>query len=884
MNSSLPLTTARTMWIIWRLSLRRQMNAIRSVRFARRKKATAELKLGASARRSGTPSKSRGRSLFSVFMFLILGFNGFNIGAQGLVRLSATARNRTVALDKIVVSANAYARILEAQEALKAIEKLSDLAERKEYAESWNRFLDDVFRAEIQRGAFSEEEENARLQQMRDVFVRKGAAGFAHANLDSFWVSRDTWPQEAEPRSVFLRAVSLLVLLWTPVMVFFPLGMNNKDLGQVDWSFEWMYTFPASARALFAGRLFAYAFSNVMVWVFFVPFVVLIYVAGGFGYLAIPMGLGAVIYLAVLSGAIATILEVTLRKFLNLGQIKSAQALFTVAGTIAFMLFAAAPLSSTVAGALVHAAAALPDLLAWNPFSLPVILGLPALAARQMQLCVSGMVVISCVAIAGSLLGCETLTRDGLVKAGGPYQGRTRTRDARPGRNWLRGITGHELLLLARDRNLLVQVLVVPLFLPGFYLLIYSGMASAVSGNFRHAAMMAFGVGAYSLMSSAMTVLNREDKTLWYLLSFPHSLESILFNKTKVWGCLGLLYGGAVLLVLAYINHHLHASAWGLAFLALYGIALYAFIASGIGILATNVLETEQRARLRIDMLYLYMILAAMYANTIYSPSVWTKITQLVLSTLLAFALWQKVKDVCPYLLDPVAQPPRTLGLADGMIAALAFFTVQGVLSIIFQSLSEASFAAQITLAYTLAGLIVGAITLFTLWRQGIPELWTTTGFVVRATKGRKHPVLRGVFWGAIGGAGAALGAFLYLRALSLFPQWQTWKRDAELSSFLTRGEKPLWICVLLIVAAPLFEEFLFRGLIFQGLRRTTGPALAILGSAALFALVHPPVAVIPVFGLGIAAALTFKNSGSLLAAAVTHAVYNACVFLVIKS
>jgi ABC-2 type transport system permease protein len=386
--------------------------------------------------------------------------------------------------------------------------------------------------------------------------------------------------------------------------------------------------------------------------------------------------------------------------------------------------------------------------------------------------------------------------------------------------------------------------------------------------------MMAFAVGAYSFLSSAMPLLNREDKTLWHLLTFPHSLSSILLEKAMVWALIGLLYGSGVLFLLVHFSHHLHAGAWGDVFLALYGIVLYAFIASGIGILATNVLETTKRARFRTDMVYLYMVLAAMYANTIYSPSLWTKLTQLVLSTLLAFALWQKVKDASPYLLDPTQRPPRTIGLADGMIAALAFFVVQALVALLLLSSSRASPPEQMTLAYTIAGVIVGSITLLTLWRQGIPDLWQKVGLARTQFSKVRRGVIQGIAWGGI----AALGAFLYLRALSLFPSWQTWKQDAELSSFLTRGDKPFWICVLAILAAPLFEEFLFRGLIFQGLRRSTGPALAVLASAALFALVHPPISVIPVFGLGIAAAISFQTSGFLLAPIVTHAVYNTCV------
>jgi hypothetical protein len=88
---------------------------------------------------------------------------------------------------------------------------------------------------------------------------------------------------------------------------------------------------------------------------------------------------------------------------------------------------------------------------------------------------------------------------------------------------------------------------------------------------------------------------------------------------------------------------------------------------------------------------------------------------------------------------------------------------------------------------------------------------------------------------------------------------------------------------VLSVLAAPLFEEFIFRGLLFQGLRRSTGPILGILGSAALFALVHPPIAVVPVFGLGIAAAISFQRSRLIWAAIMAHAVYNGCVMFLGK-
>jgi hypothetical protein len=89
-----------------------------------------------------------------------------------------------------------------------------------------------------------------------------------------------------------------------------------------------------------------------------------------------------------------------------------------------------------------------------------------------------------------------------------------------------------------------------------------------------------------------------------------------------------------------------------------------------------------------------------------------------------------------------------------------------------------------------------------------------------------------------------------------------------------------LWLGALAVIAAPIFEEFIFRGLIFGGLRRTLGTAATVLASAAIFALVHPPAAVIPVFMLGLATALVYARTGMLAASMITHALYNASVIV----
>lgn len=86
---------------------------------------------------------------------------------------------------------------------------------------------------------------------------------------------------------------------------------------------------------------------------------------------------------------------------------------------------------------------------------------------------------------------------------------------------------------------------------------------------------------------------------------------------------------------------------------------------------------------------------------------------------------------------------------------------------------------------------------------------------------------------------------------------------------------------ILLVVAAPLCEEFIFRALVFRGLRGRFSFLPAALISASLFMIVHPPISWLPVFGLGIATAVAFEYGGLLIAPILVHAIYNAVILLV---
>ena len=94
------------------------------------------------------------------------------------------------------------------------------------------------------------------------------------------------------------------------------------------------------------------------------------------------------------------------------------------------------------------------------------------------------------------------------------------------------------------------------------------------------------------------------------------------------------------------------------------------------------------------------------------------------------------------------------------------------------------------------------------------------------------------------------------------------------------------WTLVGLVVlgglVVPVAEELFFRGVVYSALRRY-GPAVAVLGSAALFGLAHglSMVLVVAVL-LGVVNAVLVERSGSIWPAVIVHATNNVLAFVAV--
>jgi membrane protease YdiL (CAAX protease family) len=297
---------------------------------------------------------------------------------------------------------------------------------------------------------------------------------------------------------------------------------------------------------------------------------------------------------------------------------------------------------------------------------------------------------------------------------------------------------------------------------------------------------------------------------------------------------------------------------------ALLGIPIYAFIAVALGVFGSNPLEQQQAHKVKPAFVYLFMTLSGLYVYAVVTPDLLQRVIFIVLALLLAFALWQKARDQLPYLLDPDASPPSRVSTADGLIAAMVFFVLQAITLMIIAGSSAGITGIKVLLAFCIAGGLTYALMRWVYKRAGtldVPRWWSEA----------PNRALLGIAAGLAAGAVAVI--YLYFIHLA---GWVD-NAMAERSAFIQLG---WWVLPLALIAAPIFEEFIFRGIVFGGLRRSFGLMPAALASAAIFAVMHPAVSIAPVFLLGVVAALVYERSRSLLAPMLTHATYNACATL----
>lgn len=864
----------RVVWLIASLALQRSINR-RPVLWKRRPKTPEAAGSTPSAQRTGTGRKGAPGRLLLVFVTVTLAVNVFTSSAHVVHAVSAAAE-RAAFPDVVLVSSEAMDGIdwVESRGAPMQGIVPSELNRRDQLVRMFEFAAQD-------EGLLGKAARHARAEQLTQIFERKGRSGFRESALESVpWPSTKLWYQGADPLAL-LMPLGLIGFLLAVALIALSVVGPDRDLARVESKLEWWFTFPVSVRGLLLARAVETALVSPLLWLFATPFFCVVFWSAGLGVFGIVVALLATLYLGVLAGSLRVVAETVLRARLSLRTVAIVQAALQVVGSLA-MVLAFTATSDVGLTYLLGVARSLPRWTLANPLSLPLCW---LLAWPRPVLALASAMLVALVALQLSIvIGGEAL-RDGLTRSTGPQRGsRTRVSSLeRPrarfdqrdgGRLSLLGAVGHkELLSITRDPGRVVRVLLLPLLMIAFQGLLNPAFFRAIVSNPGHAAAAAFGVGCLVLSSGALLSLANEGAALWLLMTAPWSLDRVLLRKATLWSALAIAFSTLTLLGLGVVTRRPSLVLTPHALFALVGVALYGFMAVALGALGTDALESEPQKRMHTWTAQLFLLLAGLFAYALYTPSVWAKFVQVSLSALLAFALWQKVRDHTPYLLDPTEAPPASLAVADGIIAALAFFVLQAMLYLFCRQVGAAE-GLSLLFGFVGAGLLVSVGALYSFARAGVPALSIALGLSGLGATDRR--LTRGIVEGVLAGGAAGAVAMLYARSIEHID----WLRDAYAESQELDSSRDMlpWLAVLAVFAAPLFEELIFRGVLYGGLRRSLSARSSVLASALVFALVHPPLSFVPVFVMAVLAATVYERNKLLYAPIAAHMTYNAIV------
>jgi membrane protease YdiL (CAAX protease family) len=694
-------------------------------------------------------------------------------------------------------------------------------------------------------------------------------AALAHVDRLAAPGGREAVAARTQQRLVGL--VALLFALIAACSLCLGLGLANADLAKPDWDELWLAAQPISNRVIFAARLVQYAVISPLVWMLVPASVAVAGARSGLDWRA-AIALGLVVGLAwtVVAGAVRLLAETWLRQHLAHARIKNLQAVCTVFGMAAMVAMYAVAFGRTE---LPQWYVALAEALPWH--WLP-----PGWAAgAAMGHGVSWLLAGCATAVfAGwvSIQVCARWSQGGLLVHDGTLAGR-RASGGAAGRWRAFGVLGKDLVLIGRDRALLVQALIMPLFMIGLQLAINPSLGKSALSSVHAAATSVVALGGWVLMS-ATAALAFEGQALWILAGAPMPLADAIRGKVVMWAAFATGYAvlglGAVLVLLPWPG----PTALGDVAMVLAGMPLLAALAVGIGAAATDPQATVATRKVGIGATYLYMLVLGLFSVTVNLGGVHERLAMLFVLAVVAWAMWQRLRNRLVYIFEPVDRPPRQVDLADGAWAAFAFLVLQGLIGAALIGFGTAVPTA-IAVAFGLAGLLTASGAVLSLWRARVPGVLRAVGILPPPGSG----LVRTLGVGGLAGALAATGAALYLAALPTLADWMPGLRSALDEVQGVRLPLDGWLLVVLTVGlAPLCEEFIFRGLLFRGLRRDLAPLPAALLSAAVFAVIHPSLGMLPVFGLGFAAALAYERTGWLLAPIAAHALYNAVVVLAV--
>lgn len=709
--------------------------------------------------------------------------------------------------------------------------------------------------------------------------------------------SRDFISQRAQSGTEALRStrslpamIGSLALIWWLIMMIFQGEGLELDLQRRRYPmWEWLFSHPVKPGAVFLAEMLSPIAANPT------------YATGPFffgvlyGSIYSPEdGIAA----AILIGVPVSVAAACVGKALEIGVILRfpARSRGAVIGFMSWLGYAAmvsfllgAYAMPKIVGVLAGVFRPLATLIPW-----PVLSWSIGLQSDGSLSFISGMIVCwlaSVILIAGGV--CFTIwgANRGLTSSSSKAKRPSAKKFARKPRFRKDPLYRKEILWFLRDRGAIVQVVLIPLTVASVQLFNFRWFAKEVENSWHYLSGAALLFGTYFLWILGPRSLASEGQALWLALTWPRGLEALMKAKARLWF---LIATSLVMLVLAYAMIHFPHDAWKVLLVAIGWVAFGRSMAEKSVTLVSATSSSGEPDPIPRGRRWAASLGTFTFAVGVVTLRWQIAVIGIVYSWVTAAAMWQNFRARLPFLFDPWSEkvpPPPTLMHAMIAISVLAEggAVLTGIFIIFISSTGDvASIALAQALAYGSLATIVWIVVSVMLAERGVmpKEVWCwrtqNTSDQIKAwwwsgdgTRGRRF--FMSISVGAMGGLLLGLLALGYVALMSRFPTFSEMFRVAE-EQMEKAPSLRLSYAVMAIGFAPFAEEYLFRGLLFRALDREWGGWRALVGSAAFFAIYHPPLAWLPVGLLGLTNALLFKKTGRLAPAVILHIIYNAVV------
>lgn len=452
-----------------------------------------------------------------------------------------------------------------------------------------------------------------------------------------------------------------------------------------------------------------------------------------------------------------------------------------------------------------------------------------------------------------------------------------------------------EIAWFLRDRGAIVQTILIPLTVASVELFNLRWnlrwLDPGVENSWHYLSGAALIFGTYFLWILGPRSLASEGQALWLALTWPRGLEALMKAKARLWF---LIATTLVMVVLAYAMMRFPHDAWKVLLVAIGWVAFGRSMSEKSVTLVSATSSSGEPEPIPWGRRWAALLGTFTFAVGVLTQRWQIAVIGIVYSWVTAAAMWQNFRARLPFLFDPWSEkvpPPPTLMHAMIAISVLAEggAVLTGIF-ILFVSSTEdvAAIALAQALAYGSLAIIVWFVVSAMLTDRGLPpkEVWCwraeSASELIKpwwwsgdGTRDRRFFMSMSV--GVVSGLLLGLLAIGYVSLLSRFPTFSEMFRVAreQMEEF---PSLKVSYAVMAIGFAPFAEEYLFRGLLFRALDREWGGWRALVGSAAFFAIYHPPLAWVPVGLLGLINALLFKKTGRLAPAVILHMIYNAVV------